>query len=131
MRPYLSLACLCTSIIVGAVVMVTDVSAQGPRARLLTPDESGILESVSNAPLAVDLANPFFKDLGTNGRACVTCHMPAQAWSISADEVRRRFNATPGMDPVSGPSTVRIRRTRILRQSSRAAVPSACCSPGA
>ena len=30
----------------------------------------------------------------------VTCHMPAQAWTISADEVRRRFNATAGMDPI-------------------------------
>src|SRR5262245_16706745 len=39
-----------------------------------------------------DFENPFFQDLGTNGRACVTCHQPDQGWTISPDAVRRRFS---------------------------------------
>src|SRR2546430_6406913 len=26
--------------------------------------------------------NPFFQDLGTNGRRCVTCHQASDAWSV-------------------------------------------------
>ena len=69
----------------------------------------------------VDLNNPFFQDLGTNGRRCVTCHMPDQGWSVSAENVRLRFALTAGQDPlfrpvdgsncqVSDVSTVKARR---------------------
>ena len=44
----------------------------------------------------VDRDEPFFQSLGTNGRTCVTCHMPNQGWSIEPDDVRRRFEATDG-----------------------------------
>jgi hypothetical protein len=44
--------------------------------------------------------NPFFQALGTNGRRCVTCHQPAQAWSITPAELRERFGRTDGLDPV-------------------------------
>ena len=45
-------------------------------------------------------ANPFFQELGTNGRSCATCHLPAQAWTISPDELRDRFERTNGLDPI-------------------------------
>ncbi|MDQ6893873.1 MAG: hypothetical protein M3167_14470 [Acidobacteriota bacterium] len=48
----------------------------------------------------IDRNNAFFQSLGTNGRACVTCHQPAAAWSISPAEVRGRFEATQGLDPI-------------------------------
>jgi cytochrome c peroxidase len=35
--------------------------------------------------------NAFFKDMGTNGRSCFTCHRPENAWSVSADDVAERF----------------------------------------
>jgi hypothetical protein len=47
-----------------------------------------------------DRDNPFFESLGTNGRACVTCHVASQGWTISAAEVRRRFDLTAGLDPI-------------------------------
>ena len=48
----------------------------------------------------VDADNPFFQELGTNGRSCVTCHRPAQGWSITPAELRDRFDRTDGLDPI-------------------------------
>jgi hypothetical protein len=47
-----------------------------------------------------DSASPFFQELGTNGRRCVTCHQPAQAWTITPTELRDRFARTDGLDPI-------------------------------
>jgi hypothetical protein len=44
--------------------------------------------------------HPFFTPLGTNGRACVTCHQPADAMSLSVATVRERWEATGGDDPL-------------------------------
>ena len=48
----------------------------------------------------IDLTGPFFQSLGTNGRSCGSCHRPAQGWTISADEVKARFEMTQGLDPI-------------------------------
>ena len=42
----------------------------------------------------------FFTPLGTNGRACVTCHQPADAMALSVATVRERWEATGGADPL-------------------------------
>jgi hypothetical protein len=47
-----------------------------------------------------DLDNPFFQPLGTNGRRCVTCHRPAQAWSVTPAELRARFDRSNGLEPI-------------------------------
>ena len=47
-----------------------------------------------------DLQNPFFRDLGTNGRTCFSCHRPDQGWTITPDDVQRRFIASRGLDPI-------------------------------
>jgi hypothetical protein len=44
--------------------------------------------------------HPFFEPLGHNGRACVTCHQPADAMSLSAQTARSRWEATGGRDPL-------------------------------
>jgi hypothetical protein len=49
---------------------------------------------------AIDLENPFFQDIGANGRTCFSCHRPAQAWTITPEEIRQRFDETAGRDPV-------------------------------
>jgi len=64
------------------------------------PNVSGLLETYSADDRPIDLSGPFFQSLGTNGRSCGSCHRPAQAWSISADEVRLRFELTQGLDPI-------------------------------
>ena len=48
----------------------------------------------------IDLKNPFFQSLGTNGRSCGTCHQPDQGWSVSADKVQERFEQSAGLDPI-------------------------------
>jgi cytochrome c peroxidase len=47
--------------------------------------------------------NPFFLDMGTNGRTCVTCHQPSDAFSITPPHLQQRFSATDGADPVFRP----------------------------
>ena len=44
--------------------------------------------------------HPFFTPMGTNGRACVTCHQPANSMSISVATLQRRWAETKGKDPV-------------------------------
>lgn len=42
----------------------------------------------------------FFDPLGPNGRACVTCHQPADAMSLSTASLHERWKETQGKDPV-------------------------------
>ncbi|HSC16051.1 MAG TPA: hypothetical protein VLI71_13085, partial [Gammaproteobacteria bacterium] len=44
--------------------------------------------------------HPFFEPLGTNGRACVTCHQPSDGMALSVASVRERWDATRGQDPL-------------------------------
>ncbi|MDQ2971627.1 MAG: hypothetical protein M3R20_01385, partial [Pseudomonadota bacterium] len=70
-----------------------------PFPALVTPDASGSLQT--NTPSgSIDTHNPFFESLGSNGRTCNSCHRQAQGWSISAAEIRQRFAATRGTDPI-------------------------------
>src|SRR6185312_4590065 len=51
----------------------------------------------------VDTHNPFFLPEGSNGRACVSCHVQASGWSITPPELQQRFLRTNGTDPVFRP----------------------------
>ena len=42
----------------------------------------------------------FFTALGSNGRACVTCHQPSNGMGLSVDTVRKRWQDTAGKDPL-------------------------------
>ena len=48
----------------------------------------------------VDLTGPFFQSLGTNGRACVSCHQPSDGWTVTPPSIQARFDATGGTDPI-------------------------------
>jgi cytochrome c peroxidase len=56
--------------------------------------------STDNVSGAIDTSNPFFQSLGTNGRACATCHLVDNAFSFSAANARTRFATTGGTDPL-------------------------------
>jgi hypothetical protein len=72
----------------------------GPQAVEQTfSNASGLHRSVSTVG-TIDEDNPFFQELGTNGRTCITCHQPAQAWTITPAELEARFTRTSGLDPV-------------------------------
>lgn len=62
---------------------------------------SGVAETYnSNANGPVRLDGAFFQSLGTNGRACSTCHAPSDGWTVSAAGVQQRFQKTQGLDPI-------------------------------
>jgi len=73
------------------------------------PFDSGRAHTFTNAhgqarviSLAVDSPtnNLFFAPLGGNGRACVTCHQPADSMSLSVKTIQERWQATQGTDPL-------------------------------
>jgi len=66
------------------------------------PNPTGNAATFSTAG-QIDLTGPFFQSLGTNGRACVSCHQPADGWTITPEHVQARFNATKGTDPIFRP----------------------------
>lgn len=66
---------------------------------LVTHDPSGWLQT-STPSGAINHASAFFKSLGSNGRSCNSCHQQQDAWTISAADVRKRFDASAGTDPI-------------------------------
>ena len=64
------------------------------------PNASGVLETYNANGAPIDMTGPFFQSLGSNGRSCSSCHRAAQGWTISAAEVRQRFEMTQGQDPI-------------------------------
>jgi cytochrome c peroxidase len=62
-------------------------------------DPSGTISTVSTSGDTSE-TGPFFQSLGTNGRACSSCHQPDQGWTISPPHIQAVFNATQGLDPV-------------------------------
>ena len=63
------------------------------------PNADGVAATYSTAG-SIDLKNPFFQSLGSNGRACVSCHQPNEGWTITPAGLRQRFHDTRGTDPV-------------------------------
>jgi hypothetical protein len=56
---------------------------------------------VLNTAGAVDTrGHAFFEPIGTNGRACVTCHQPGDGMGLSVESVRERWRETGGSDPL-------------------------------
>ncbi len=66
---------------------------------LFTTDSRGILGTYSTAG-GIDINNPFFQNLGTNGRTCNTCHISSSAWGLTPADVQEKFNRTGGTDPI-------------------------------
>lgn len=75
------------------------VAREQPPAELRFSNAHGVLATLTTAG-AFENGNAFFQDLGTNGRTCATCHLPAQAWSITPAEVRERFERSQGLDAI-------------------------------
>ncbi len=88
---------------------VADHSALTSRVRVpgddqeLAPNASGIARTITNTG-SIDTSGLFFQSLGANGRACVSCHVASNGWTITPGDVRRRFTATGGLDPIFRPN---------------------------
>ena len=48
----------------------------------------------------LDPSNPFFQSLGTNGRSCVSCHVPSTGWTITPPRSRTGSTRRDGLDPI-------------------------------
>ncbi len=93
---------LITSVLSVLMVLFTSVSLFGGKLLpnpLKTSDPTGVLSTYSTAG-GIDINNPFFQSLGTNGRTCNTCHISSSAWTITPADVQAKFNATQGTDPI-------------------------------
>ena len=76
-------------------------AARGARAPVVNAEnEAGVARTINIAGPVVDDDNPFFADLGVNGRRCVTCHQPQQNMTITPAGARVLFDATEGTDPL-------------------------------
>ncbi|HQS70557.1 MAG TPA: hypothetical protein PLM58_13065 [Novosphingobium sp.] len=98
-----------------ALVLALSVGARGGDGpdRWWAPGEGRVLPAVldydnANGTLRTltvggplkTAGHPFFEPLGKDGRACVTCHQPSDAMSLSVDSVRRQWDRTNGKDPL-------------------------------
>jgi hypothetical protein len=71
------------------------------RSEVTVANQSGWATTINVAGFPVVARdNPFFLDLGINGRRCVTCHEPASNMTVTPDGLRARFDATRGRDPI-------------------------------
>jgi cytochrome c peroxidase len=98
--PILILAVVLVLIVQVALLGQISVSPGAPIPNLQPfADPTGTLATY-NTSGDIDTTNPFFQSLGTNGRACVTCHQPSDGFSFSAAHAKVRFDLTGGTDPL-------------------------------
>lgn len=83
-----------------AISLASGSLASGQQIPIDTPDPSGLLSTITLDGNPLDLSNPFFQSLGTNGRSCSSCHVASSAWTITPSEVQLRFALTAGLDPI-------------------------------
>lgn len=63
-------------------------------------DASGVVATYQPKGATFTPNNAFFKDLGTNGRTCFSCHQPQDGWGLSAAGAKARFESSFGSDPL-------------------------------
>lgn len=63
------------------------------------PDPTGLISTFNTAG-PIDQTNPFFQSLGTNARACSTCHLTSDAMGLSVRSVRATYAKSNGQDPL-------------------------------
>jgi len=69
-------------------------------AQLDYENDAGTLRTLLVGGSLATKGHAFFEPIGPNGRACVTCHQPADGMSLSAASARERWDATGGKDPL-------------------------------
>lgn len=93
---------LLTSSLGFALVLFGVISLFGGRLvpnPLFTSNSHGVLGTYSTAG-GIDINNPFFHNLGTNGRTCNTCHISRSAWTFTPADAQAKFTLTQGTDPL-------------------------------
>jgi cytochrome c peroxidase len=99
---------LFASALLAFATLMAIVAVGGQQTPLITFIPNGVFfanpggasETYSTTGGGIDLTGPFFQSLGTNGRACGTCHQPSDGMSVSSAHIERRFVLTQGHDPI-------------------------------
>jgi len=90
----------CSLFVLTSVAAVRYTAADEPqRNQLFFTNSAGIQQTITTAD-SFDFDNPFFQDLGGNGRTCFTCHRPDEGWTVTPDRIQQRFLLTGGLDPI-------------------------------
>ena len=100
-------------VLVGVAVATAGLASADRAPRWWTPGEGRVFpgqldydDSTGKLRLLLEggamdtRGHPFFERLGPNGRACVTCHQPADGMSLSAASARQKWEETEGKDPL-------------------------------
>ena len=98
-------ACLPALLLLGSGVLLADAERSDqvvPRFQVFL-DPDGALANLNLSGPTDTTTNPFFLSLGTNGRSCVSCHQPGDAFSVTPPHLRERFETTKGTDPIFRP----------------------------
>lgn len=90
----------CAYALVLALALAANADADRREPNLLTVQNQAGAMRTFNDRGAIDPGNAFFTDFGRNGRRCVDCHMPEDAWTITPASVQRRFEESQGLDPI-------------------------------
>src|SRR6187549_1533846 len=72
---------------------------QAPSILEPTLNLAGVAATVHSSG-RIDRTNPFFQNLGVNGRTCETCHDSRSAWTTSATLMSLLFEFTGGTHPL-------------------------------
>ena len=96
-RPRLA-GCHPFSIVAFAALGTLTISAVVPNQTEFA-DPTGTV-STYNTLGSIDVTNPFFQSLGTNGRACSTCHLLSDGVGLSSASAHALFTQTGGQDPL-------------------------------
>src|SRR3954463_7002176 len=103
---HLTLLAVWLCAVVGAAQSVPPTSWWGPGQGTPLPEfatyqnDQGELGGLNTSGSLDTNGHPFFESIGTNGRACVTCHQPADGMSLSVRSIRARWTASGGRDPL-------------------------------
>jgi hypothetical protein len=69
-------------------------------AATAAPNAHGTLTTLSAGGSIDTRGHAFFTALGSNGRACVTCHQPADGMALSLASIGKRWSAAGAADPL-------------------------------
>jgi len=93
-----------------AWLLVSDPGAEPVRATNSAPQDSipnnhphrnpGGKAATFSTQGFIDLTGEYFQAQGTNGRSCVSCHIPEEAWSITPATLQHLFDETDGTHPI-------------------------------
>ena len=102
--------------VVATLVATLSHAQQNDAREWIRPGQGGVLPAektfanalgglgVLNAGGAVDMkGHPFFEAVGTNGRACVTCHQPSDSMGLSLAPIRQQWQVNGAKDPLFDP----------------------------